>query len=568
MDEKKYRIYAFLCAMACCAVALYSFRVMFMYLADVFSAEYDDMSYAWFVPPFSLWLLWLKRGALKREAAEGLPSAAGLALLAPCLFLVWLGRRGLQIRFEQVGFIGMCIAVPMAVYGKRAARLFAASAMFLVFTIPLDNYLGSITVPLRLLAVGAAEKVLSGIGMEVVRTGTVLVAQKGFAIDIVDGCSGLRSLFALATLTAAYAWMCQPTLLRRAILFLFSVPVAVAGNVARIVSICLAGRWFDREFAVGFYHDYSGYVVFAVAILMVVGISDAISRISAAFARRRRKGGAKDAASDAARSSSAPEPAETAPSARPEMSAPRRAIPLAAFVMCTTVFGALESLPPPEYRPVSGFSLPDIPGYVADIPLYCQNEHCTGRRAHSRAELVSAGKSCLKCPDCGARLLNRSPGELKILPKDTRMEKRIYYSADERITVSSVYGGESKGSIHRPELCLPAQGFLMTEPFDMTVDGIPFRVMTVRLGKSPPSTFAYTFFNHEGYRTSSHMARIWRDVCDRTFRGMLDGWAMVSVIAGAPGGFEAARDPGARARLEAFLRKLAPSLGAKTGGGE
>ena len=61
--------------------------------------------------------------------------------------------------------------------------------------------------------------------------------------------------------------------------------------------------------------------------------------------------------------------------------------------------------------------------------------------------------------------------------------------ADERITVSSVYGGESKGSIHRPELCLPAQGFLMTEPFDMTVDGIPFRVMTVRLGKSPPSTF-------------------------------------------------------------------------------
>ena len=43
--------------------------------------------------------------------------------------------------------------------------------------------------------------------------------------------------------------------------------------------------------------------------------------------------------------------------------------------------------------------------------------------------------------------------------------------------------------------------------------------------------FAYTFFNQAGYRTSSHVKRIFRDVLDRSFLGRIDRWVMVTVYA-------------------------------------
>ena len=91
--ETRYRIYAFACAALCAGVALFGFREMFVYLAGAFSDPYEDMSYAWFVPPFSLYLLWRKRAAIRQAAREGAPSLSGVVLLLPCLFLEWIGRR-------------------------------------------------------------------------------------------------------------------------------------------------------------------------------------------------------------------------------------------------------------------------------------------------------------------------------------------------------------------------------------------------------------------------------------------------------------------------------------------
>ncbi|MBP5286105.1 MAG: archaeosortase/exosortase family protein, partial [Kiritimatiellae bacterium] len=71
----------------------------------------------------------------------------------------------------------------------------------------------------------------------------------------------------------------QKTWLRRALLFAASVPLAVFGNVMRILSICLVANYASKEFALGFYHDYSGYVVFAVAISLMVATGELISKI-------------------------------------------------------------------------------------------------------------------------------------------------------------------------------------------------------------------------------------------------------------------------------------------------
>ena len=125
------------------------------------------------------------------------------------------------------------------------------------------------------------------------------------------------------------------------------------------------------------------------------------------------------------------------------------------------------------------------------------------------------------------------PGEaeLTVLPADTRIEKRRYTAPDGNwYQVSVVIGGTSKSSIHRPELCLPAQGFLMTSPHDIEVGGFVWRAITLDGGTMRPSLgFAYTFFNQDGYRTASHTARIFRDVWDRSILNRIDRWAMVTL---------------------------------------
>ena len=140
-----------------------------------------------------------------------------------------------------------------------------------------------------------------------------------------------------------------------------------------------------------------------------------------------------------------------------------------------------------------------------------------------------------------------SEGELHTLPEDTIIDKRVYRADDGAwYSVSLIIGGRSKSSIHRPELCLPSQGFQMTAPRDVEILGVDWHMLTLARRDAPQLAFAYTFFNQDGFRTSSHVLRIFRDVWDRSVNGRIDRWAMVTV-----NGFPA--DP---VRTKAFLAQL------------
>ena len=140
-----------------------------------------------------------------------------------------------------------------------------------------------------------------------------------------------------------------------------------------------------------------------------------------------------------------------------------------------------------------------------------------------------------------------SEGELHTLPSDTIIDKKTYRAEDGAwYAVSLIIGGRSKSSIHRPELCLPSQGFQMTDPRSREVAGVDWHLLTLVRRDTPSLSFAYTFFNQEGYRTDSHVARIFRDVWDRSVNNRIDRWAMVTV-----NGF-----PADSRRLEAFLARL------------
>lgn len=257
---------------------LWGYQLMLMrHVPNVFNEPLEDMSYGWYIPLFSLYVLWQER----RKIVESLgkPSVVGLLFVLPSLFVGFLGIRGLQVRFEILGFIGLLFGLTWTFFGRRTVGSAIFPIGFLLFCMPLHSYLDLVTIHLRLLAVSIAAGTLQGCGVEIVRQGTMLASPTGaFAIDIAEPCSGLRSLFAMMALTAGYAYFTQPTWFRRGLLFALSIPIAILGNVSRIFSIVIVAATCSADFATGFYHDYSGYIVFLVAILLMVATGGLITK--------------------------------------------------------------------------------------------------------------------------------------------------------------------------------------------------------------------------------------------------------------------------------------------------
>ena len=538
---QKWRQHLRLCAFAATVVCmLVGFGGMFNRLRFVFNDPLEDMSHGWLVPIFSLYVLWTQRAALKDEV--GAPSAWGFFACLPCIGVALVGARGIQVRLEQVGFIGLCMALPWAFWGRRVAKRCVFPALFLLFTVPMSSYLDAITIHLRLFASGTAFVLLRGFGVDAVQQGTAIVSQGAhpFSIDVAEPCSGLRSIVALTALTAAYAWYTQPTWRRRAALFACSVPLAVLGNVVRVLSICFVAAWASPDFAMGFYHDYSGYVVFIVAIACMVACGEVITR----WCARRKKDGRKAEPPAAEARQRVPSSAGGTPVASV----------LFAAVLCPALLFQLMTPNPQITEPPHVEWPASLVGYDADDILYCQDEKC------ARTFLASQIPGETNCPACKASLDGRSLGENTVLPKDTMIRKRMYRSYwGQQFLVSAIVSGAGKNSIHRPELCLPAQGFLMSNPTDFDVEERPFHAVQVSGPNAPPALLAYTFFNQAGVRTASHLRRIFLDTWDRSVHNRIDRWVMVTVHVSAPMGFSIDR-PHDRAELEKFLRQIGEVL--------
>ena len=475
--------------------ALYGFGGMFDRAYVIFAhAQEEDMSFGWFVPVFSLYVLWTKRTELSAALRDSRFSWIGLLLSIPFLCLSLLGTRGVQLRLEQLGFIGLCFTVPWTFFGWRMAKLFLFPAAYLLFCIPLATFLDFVTIQLRYLAGATSLAVLNGIGLEAVREGTAVISRGAhpFAVDIAEPCSGLRSLFALMALTAGYAYFNQPTWFRRGLLFACSIPLAIAGNVARIVSICVIASCTDPQFATGFYHDYSGYIVFIVAIGLMVVAGELLDRI---FNRDCEKTevpdcgtGSKDEASAALLSAWAPKVSHVV-----------CAICAAVFFAAVLVFQA--KTPPATIAKALDVKFIELAGYATDDEKFAEQQKV-------------------------------SEGELTILPKDTRIVKKMYESrSGAQFLASFVVGGTSRASIHRPELCLPSQGYVMSNPRNFDVAGRPWHVIDIAKPGGSSAMEAYTFFNQEGFRTASHTRRIWQDVIDRSVLNRVDRWVMLTVHA-------------------------------------
>jgi len=253
-----------------------AFRWMFARWNDKISFGGADYSHGYLIPFVSLFIVWLRRKDIARARVQ--VCRWGLVVIAMALTMHWVGARMQQTRISLMSLIVLLWGLPLYFYGWQVARHLIFPCAFLIFCIPL-NFLDTMAFPLRIGMTVISTSLLNGLGIAAERSGTAIhsMAGGGFSFDVANPCSGLRSLLAMTAITAVYAYVTQRTFIRKWLLFLCAVPLAVIGNVGRITTVAVVAEAFGNDFAVGLYHDYSGFIVFAVGIIAMVALGGLIN---------------------------------------------------------------------------------------------------------------------------------------------------------------------------------------------------------------------------------------------------------------------------------------------------
>jgi exosortase len=247
-----------------------AFQWMFARWADTLSFG-ADYSHGYFIPFVSLGIIWYRRKEI--FSVDFKVDARGLGVVIFALFMHWLGAKMQQTRISLMSLVLLTWGVPFYLFGWQLAKRLIFPCSYLIFCIPL-NFMDILAFPLRIFSTVLATNMLNGIGIGAIRSGTAIYSNVagGFEFDVADPCSGLRSLLAMTALTAVYAYFTQKTLLKQWILFAASIPLAVIGNIARIVTVAIVAEAFGGKLALGIYHDYSGYILFTAAISAMVAL--------------------------------------------------------------------------------------------------------------------------------------------------------------------------------------------------------------------------------------------------------------------------------------------------------
>ena len=236
-----------------------------------------NFQHGWFVPAFSLYILWQDRKRLRSISAA--PSWGGMPLVLVGLGLLMVGRLGVEIFTARMSLLFLLAGVIVLFLGWRFFRAVLFPLAFLVLMIPLPNLiLQRFTFPLQLLASRVATELLQLVNVPVLREGNMIILARE-PLEVAQACSGLRSLLSLVTLAIIYGYLMERRNWVRVVLACAAVPIAVFANSFRIFGTGLIVQYWDPEKADGFYHEFQGWLMFVVSLILLFALHRLITLI-------------------------------------------------------------------------------------------------------------------------------------------------------------------------------------------------------------------------------------------------------------------------------------------------
>jgi exosortase len=267
------------------AVALLTTALGFLYwrvaygLIDAWIVD-GNYSHGFFIVPIAAYLTWERRKRLKAEPIDH--TWLGLVVLVGSVLLLLAGVMGSELFLSRVSLLGTLTGMVLFLFGWRHLRILAFPLAFLLLMIPLPAIIfNQIAFPLQLLASRVGEAAIGAFGVPVLREGNVLILANT-SLEVAEACSGIRSLVSLITLGIIYGYFADPRGWVRTAIVASTIPVAILANGARVAGTGILAHWWGPAAAEGFFHEFSGWIVFIVAFAMILGIQRIIIRLAPA----------------------------------------------------------------------------------------------------------------------------------------------------------------------------------------------------------------------------------------------------------------------------------------------
>jgi exosortase len=238
----------------------------------------DNYSHGILIVPLAAFFVWERRCRL--ATTPNAPRLWGLVVVVVGLAMLIAGQLGAELFLGRASILFVLAGAVVFLRGTAALKTLAFPLAFLVLMIPLPAIIfNQIAFPLQLLASRAGEAALSLSGIPVLREGNIIVLAH-ITLEVAEACSGIRALVSLLTLGIVYGYFTDDRIGVRTIIALATIPIAVVANAARVAGTGIAAQYFGERAAQGFFHTFSGWLVFVAAFAMLFVIGRMIARLT------------------------------------------------------------------------------------------------------------------------------------------------------------------------------------------------------------------------------------------------------------------------------------------------
>jgi exosortase len=250
------------------ALLIAAYFPIFKHLVEQWSTD-EDVGHGFFVVPIALYIAWQRRDAIL--AVKRQPAWWGIALIAWGGVQAFLGSMAAELFLQRTAILITFLGMLLVLGGAGLVRVLLFPLLLLPFMIPIPTVVyNQITFPLQLFASQVAEFVLGLVGIPVLREGNILelASQK---LSVAEACSGIRSLLSLTFLSLVFAFFFDRKVWMRWALLIGTVPIAILANSGRVAITGMLSE-VNPDLAHGFYHSLEGWIIFMIALAMLVGL--------------------------------------------------------------------------------------------------------------------------------------------------------------------------------------------------------------------------------------------------------------------------------------------------------
>src|SRR5208283_2395216 len=223
----------------------------------------EDYNYCYLIPFVVLYLVWEKKDRWINETS--VPSWGGLVALLPAILLFWIGELAGEFYSLYISSWLVVLGLLWGHVGWKKLKIVAFPLFTALFLFPPPLFINTkLTFNLKLLSSEIGIKIIQLFGMSAYREGNII--DLGFTqLQVVDACSGLRYLIPLFLMGVLVAYYFRAALWKRTVIVLSSIPLSIVTNSLRISLTALLFPFLGRSAAEGFFHDFSGWVIFMIS---------------------------------------------------------------------------------------------------------------------------------------------------------------------------------------------------------------------------------------------------------------------------------------------------------------